>query len=124
MAANPDAARHQRSVTRVLDLLDALQEAPDGMSLGTLIDRSGVPKSTTLRYLGTLMDRRYVDRDPVTGEYRLGVAAPSQAQFYARPSRIACPSMERLRDRFEEVVTYGVLDRDGIVFLDVVEVLS
>lgn len=121
MAANPDVASHQRSVTRVLDLLDALQQAPDGLPLGALIQIAGVPKSTTLRYLGTLIDRRYVERDAVTGEYRLGLGAPSQAQFYARLARVARPSMERLRDSIRETVTYGVLDRDGVVFLDVVE---
>lgn len=110
-----------RSATRVLDLLDALQEAPDGLALHELARRVGIPKSTALRYLATLVERRYVDRDPVDGRYRLGLGVPSQAQLFARLSLAARPTMEALERRFGEMVTFGVLDRDRIAFLDVVE---
>ncbi|MEN3284495.1 MAG: IclR family transcriptional regulator, acetate operon repressor [Solirubrobacteraceae bacterium] len=116
-----DAAASVRSATRVLDLLDVLQDAPDGMRLHELSLRTAMPKSTVLRYLGTLLERGYVDRDPVTGEYRLGLAVPSQAQFFARLSLAARPAMQRLGERFGEMVTFGVLDRDRIAFLDIIE---
>jgi IclR family transcriptional regulator, acetate operon repressor len=110
-----------RSASRVLDLLDALQEAPDGLPLHELARRTDMPKSTALRYLVTLLDRRYVDRDPVTGEYRLGLGLPSQAQFHGRLTSAARPVLERIAKRFNEMTILGVLDRDRIAVLDVVQ---
>jgi IclR family acetate operon transcriptional repressor len=110
-----------RAATRLLDILDVLQSAPDGLSLRDVAVNTHMPKSTALRYLVTLVERRYVDRDPVTGEYRIGLAAPSQTQYYERLKRVARPFLERLRDQFGEMTSFVVLDRDRIAMLDFVE---
>jgi IclR family transcriptional regulator, acetate operon repressor len=123
MAVDTPSSRPRpvRSATRVLDLLDALQAAPEGLGLRDISKAAGMPKSTALRYLATLEERRYVDRDPESGIYRLGLAIPSQAQFFARLRQAVRPSLERLRDRFDETITFSMLDGDHTTLLDIVE---
>jgi IclR family transcriptional regulator, acetate operon repressor len=121
MARAEGEKRYSLAADRVLDILDAVQGASDGISLHDLARQTGMPKSTVLRYLTTLVRRRYVDRDLDSGDYRLGLAVPSQAQLYAQLSLAAHPAMQRLEARFGEMVTLGVLDGDRLSLLDVVE---
>jgi IclR family transcriptional regulator, acetate operon repressor len=121
MAVGAVNTRPVRSATRVLDLLDALQASPEGLGLRDISKAAGMPKSTALRYLATLEDRRYVDRDPESGIYRLGLAIPSQAQFFARLREAVRPSLERLRDEFDETLTFSMLDGDRTTLLEIAE---
>jgi IclR family transcriptional regulator, acetate operon repressor len=113
--------RSSLAAGRVLDIFDAIQSVPDGIPLHELARRTGIPKATLLRYLSTLVTRGYVERDPLYGEYRLGLAAPSQAQLYAELSLAAHPAMVGLESQFGEMVVFTVLDRDRVLALDVVE---
>jgi IclR family transcriptional regulator, acetate operon repressor len=110
-----------RAARRVVELLNVLSDAPDGLTLRELVERAGMPKATTLRYLLTLEEHRYVERDAATGRYLLGLAIPSPAQFYARLTRAARPSLERLSAEFEENILFAMLDNGRVAFLDTVE---
>lgn len=110
-----------RAVDRVVGLLDTLKRAPDGVSLGVLAEATGMPKSSVFRYLATLEARGYVDKDPVTGDYSLGLALPSSRQHFDVLASRVRPTLERLRDRFGETMNFGVLDGDRILYVDIVE---
>jgi DNA-binding IclR family transcriptional regulator len=110
-----------RSVTRVLDVLDAIQAAPDGLPLRDIARASGMAKSTTLRYLAALEERQYVERDPKAGLYRLGLGVPSQTAFHTRLREKVRPALERLRDRFDETITFSVCEGERLTQVDVVE---
>src|SRR3546814_8855339 len=51
-----------RSASRVLDLLELLAGAEDGLSLAEACERLGAPKSSTLMLLRTLAGRGYAVR--------------------------------------------------------------
>lgn len=110
-----------RAVDRVVGLLDTLKRAPNGASLGALAEATGMPKSSVFRYLATLEARGYVDKDPVTGDYSIGVALPSSRQHFDVLASRVRPTLERLRDRFGETMNFGVLDGDRILYVDIVE---
>ncbi len=111
-----------RAVERVCDLLDLLQEAPDGVSLMRAADVTSLPKSSAFRYLATLEARRYAERIPSSGDYRLGSAfLPMQAHQLDTLVRRAHAYLEELRDRFEETVALGVLEGHQVMYLDLVE---
>jgi IclR family transcriptional regulator, acetate operon repressor len=111
-----------RAVERVCDLLDLLQQTPDGVSLMTAAEVTSLPKSSAFRYLATLEARRYAERIPANGDYRLGSAfLPMQAHQLDTLVRRAHPYLEELCDRFEETVTLGVLEGHQVMFLDLVE---
>jgi IclR family acetate operon transcriptional repressor len=111
-----------RAVERVCDLLDLLQEEPEGVSLMTAAEVTSLPKSSAFRYLATLEARRYAERIPTNGDYRLGSAfLPMQAHQLDTLVRRAHPYLEELCDRFEETVALGVLEGHQVMFLDLVE---
>lgn len=110
-----------RAVERVADILDTLQRAETGVSLVTLAEVTGLPKSSVFRYVATLEARGYVEKDPDSGDYTLGVALPSQQRHFELLSARARPVLERFRDRFGETVNFGVLDGDRVLYLEIVE---
>lgn len=122
MSSDSASAQYSvRAVERVLDILDTLQRAAGAVSLIELAEATRLPKSSTFRYLATLEARGYVDKDPVTGDYTLGLALPSQRRYYELLSANVRPLLERLRDRFGETVNLGVLDDDRILYLEIAE---
>lgn len=111
-----------RAVERVVDILDMLHEAPGGVPLGEIAEAIAMPKSSVFRYLSTLEARGYVERDLRAGTYQLGMAFQSahSRQLEALTER-ARPILERLRDRYEETINLGVLDRTRVLYLEIVE---
>ena len=110
-----------RAVQRVCDVLDLLQDA-DSVSLPDVAEVTGLPKSSAFRYLVTLESRRYVERDPATGDYRIGLALlPLQGRQFDLLARRLRPALEELRDRFGETVNLGLLDSDRVTYLSILE---
>jgi IclR family transcriptional regulator, acetate operon repressor len=111
-----------RAALRLLDILDFLQDAPDGSALQPLADAVGLHKSTTFRYLSTLAARGYVEHDRATGVYRLG-----RAFMPSRPLRLevlaarARPLLATLRDRFGETCNLGMLDGNRVAYIEIME---
>jgi IclR family acetate operon transcriptional repressor len=110
-----------RAAIRVLDILDLLHRASNGVTLGEVADATGMPKSSAFRYLATLEARGYAQKEP-TGAYRLGMALVSyhSGQLEVLSAR-ARPVLEELRDRYDETVNIGVLDGGRVVYLEIVE---
>lgn len=63
-----------RSVSRTFDLLDLFDHRRPFLSLRDVVERSGLPKTTALRLLGSLQERALVVTRP-DGTYTLGAAA-------------------------------------------------
>src|SRR5579864_8943338 len=61
------------SADRVLRILESFGPRDPDVSLGELAERVALPKSSVHRLLATLIAHRFVDRDPVTRRYRLGI---------------------------------------------------
>jgi IclR family acetate operon transcriptional repressor len=111
-----------RAVVRVMDILDFLQDSPDGRSLLEVSEALALPRSSTYRYLSTLETRGYVQRDGATGQYRLGLAfLPSLGRHLDVLAARARPVMEELRDRLGETINLGVLAGNRIVYVEILE---
>jgi len=106
-----DSSPQLRAVERVCDILDLLQEAPEGLSLTAIAEQTGLPKSTAYRYLVALDRRNYVDRDENVA--RLGFAfRPRSTRDVEHFLELARPVMVALRDELDETVNLGLLDGD------------
>lgn len=111
-----------RSAERVCDILDLLQSTSAGVALPDVAKATRLPKSSAFRYLATLENRRYVERDPDSGNYRLGLAfLPFQSRQFEIITQRARPHLEQLRDKFEETVNLGLLDGNRVTYLDIIE---
>lgn len=110
-----------RAADRVCDILDTLA-AGQQLGLGEIAQQCSLPKSSAFRYLATLEQRRYVERDPATEQYRLGTAVMSlQASHIRALTSRARPLLEELRDRLGETANLGILDGTRVAYLDIVE---
>ncbi len=61
------------SADRVLRLLELFRPSEGDLSLTQLAERMSLPKSSVHRLLGTLIAHEFVERDPATRRYRLGL---------------------------------------------------
>jgi IclR family acetate operon transcriptional repressor len=117
-----EAAYSVRAVQRTLDILDALQESRQGLSLAQLAEAADLPKSSLFRYLATLQARGYVQRDGARGRFMLGRRLlPAQSLRLERLARVARSHLQAVRDRFEETVNLGVLDGTRVGYLQILE---
>ncbi|MGN8552217.1 UNVERIFIED_CONTAM: IclR family transcriptional regulator [Microbacterium sp. SLM126] len=111
-----------RAVTRVCDILDQLQDQPDGVILTNIAAHTEMPKSSAFRYLAALEERQYVERDEATGLYRLGLAfRPLQTRSLDQLIEVARPELEKLRAATGETINLGVLSGGRVVHVDVLE---
>ncbi|WP_439569656.1 IclR family transcriptional regulator [Sphingopyxis sp.] len=109
-----------RSASRVLDLLELLAGAEDGLSLAEACERLGAPKSSTLMLLRTLTGRGYAvrgegDRYRLNENFRRGgFGWGGQA---ARLVAVAEPVLRELADAIGETAILATLTEKGMVRL-------
>ena len=125
--AVPDAraAGAHRAAGRVVDILELVMSARDGLALRELSAQLLAPKSSLLPLLRTLAAREYLEQRP-GGEYRLGRRALELGLGRATPRglpEIARPALRALMERSGETVFLGTLSGDGaaVVFVDKVD---
>lgn len=111
-----------RAVQRVCAILNLLQESVDGVPLNSVASITDLPKSSAFRYLWTLENHRYVERDPGTGLFRLGLGFVGMQSRHLEVLRErARPWLEKLRDEHGETANLGILDGNSVIYLDIVE---
>ncbi len=113
-----------QAVENALDILDSLaEEAPDA-TLPHLAARLGISRNKTFRLLATLENRGLVEREDLSGIYRLGLSTVELAQRFLRCTnliQLARPVMEGLARKHDEAVYMTVLRGDEVLFLDMVD---
>ena len=110
-----------RSAARVLDLLEHLAGHADGASLSETSEALGLPKSSTLMLLRTLLARGYVSRD-AADRYRLNETFRTHGfgwggHRHARLIALAEPVMERLCETVGETVLLGAAEAGAVKIL-------
>ncbi len=112
-----------QSVSRAVDILEALAEEGRELGVSDLSRRVGLPKSTLFGLLSTLADRGLVQRN-AAGQYRLGLRLfelGNRVLEGADLRQVAHPLLERLVAEFRETAHLVVLDRGEAVYIDKVE---
>jgi len=113
-----------RAVERALDILLCFSRQTPQLTMTQIAERLGMNKSAVHRHLATLERMRFVQRDPATGVYRLGVRLLQMAYLTLEGNdlrRVAAPLLRRLCDEYRETVDLAVLDDTDVVFLEVIE---
>ncbi|MEZ0604168.1 IclR family transcriptional regulator [Paraburkholderia sp. IW21] len=108
-----------RSAARALDLLEYFAAATEGVALTTVSALFGMPKSSTLALLRTLLLRGYLVRDE-HGLYGLNEAFRSRGFGWggdplARLVAMIRPVMDRLSEDLGETVILGALGDNGCI---------
>lgn len=110
-------------LARALDLLDAL-ESNGTLSLTEASAITGINKVTTLRVLANLAERGYVERDPTSLRYRLGLRLLKLSARLAEGidlRTLARPLLYVLQAASKETVNLAVPGNAGITYIDILE---
>jgi IclR family acetate operon transcriptional repressor len=122
-----DSQRNQSYALRhALAIIDALAVSRDGQgaSLRELVQRTGLNKSTILRLMAPLLEKRIATKDPETGAYRLGWHVLEWAEAYlsgAELGRLAAPHLRSLVDSTGETAFLVVYDDGDVVYVSKIE---
>jgi DNA-binding IclR family transcriptional regulator len=112
-----------KSVTAALDALDCFVEA-DELGVSDIARRLGVAKSTAHRMLTSLCASGLTERNPETGQYRLGLHLLELGQLAAnrmRLRRAALPLLEELRQVSGCTVDLAVPAGADVVYVERLE---
>ena len=113
-----------KSLNKAIDILVALGQVPDGMSLPDVALMIGQPKSTIHRLLTTLEGRRFVRYETDTRQWKIGVEAFVTGSAFLRNRDIvtfARPVMQGLVNDSGETASLYVEDEGEIVCMSQVE---
>lgn len=116
--------RLNQSVEKTLQIIEAMASAREPVRLGDLARQVGMPTSTTLRMVGTLVEHRYAYQDQTTLRYALTlkfaqIGSMVSARFSIRD--VARPYLCALSDRCDESSCLAIEEDMEVIYLDVVD---
>jgi DNA-binding IclR family transcriptional regulator len=112
--------REHHPTARVLGILELLASSKEGMSLTALAGGAGTSKSTIFPILKTLAARRYVQLDPETLKYSLGLSSIALAEVGMSNSAWLKTIQDEMRvivDGCNEVCQLGVLEGPSVLYI-------
>ena len=104
-----------QSVNRALDLLELFPRGPETLGITEIAQHLGVSKGTAHGLVSTLVQREFLQQDPSTRRYRLGVKIFQLGLFLVQHSQLGQaihPWADMLCERFQEVVHVALLAGD------------
>ena len=110
-----------QSVTRAVAVLEYLANAQGPIDLAVISQDLGMNKSTTFRFLSTLVAQGYVCQELDRGRYYLGAKVTWLATKFLekiRVSEIARPILDPLAREIGETIHLAILDQDAVVYID------
>lgn len=113
-----------RAVERALDVLLCFSRTTPELSMTEIAEQIGIHKSTVHRLLATLEKNRFVQRDPVTSTYRLGIRLLQMAYLTLEQSdlrQLSAPFMRQLNEKYQENIHLAVLDDNDVVYVHLLE---
>ncbi len=117
------------TVDKALKVLVAMAHSstPRGVSLAELSTKIGYHKTTVYRLLMTLQQNGFVQQDPDTDRYKLGLKILELSTVLLdnlELRREASPFLHDLMVKTNETVHLGLLDQAEVVYIDKVESLN
>jgi DNA-binding IclR family transcriptional regulator len=113
-----------RAVERSLDILLCFSRQTPELTMTQIAEQIGLHKSTVHRLLATLEKRRFVERDLITGNYRLGIRILQMAYLTLEHNslrRFSTPFLRNLCEQYQETIHLAVLDDADVVFVNIFE---
>jgi IclR family pca regulon transcriptional regulator len=106
------------SLARGLAVLSSFSAHPKGMSGSQISQRTGLSRASVRRCLATLAKLGYASQDEQVFRLTPKVLNLSQAYLSSETlATVAQPHLNRLRDRFHESCSVGVLEGDEVLYL-------
>jgi len=113
-----------RSIANALELLECFKGERDELGVTELSQQLGLPKNNIFRMLATLSAKGYVEQNPVTGTYRLGIKTFELGQVFRKRMGLlkqARPVLEKLETQCGESSYLAIIQEGMVVYVDMVE---
>ncbi|MAU09649.1 MAG: IclR family transcriptional regulator [Anaerolineaceae bacterium] len=113
-----------QTIERAFNIIELLGNADYHLGISEIAQRSNLPIATTHRLLNTLLTLGYVEQNPETNKYTLGVRILQLRGAVIEQLNLgvqAMPIMKMLMDRVGETVHLAVLNEGEIVYIERVE---
>ncbi len=119
--AKSESGRMIASVSRALSILDLFDHNTTELGITEISHLLDLHKSTISGLVNTLQASGYLDQNPSTRKYRLGLKIVERAILALsglEVSRIARPYMLQLRDWRDETVNLAILNDDEVLYIE------
>ena len=121
-----ESTYHTRAVSRALRILSCFSFQDFELSVADLHEKLGIHKSTLVRLLQPMVAEGFIEQNPVSGEYRLGIKTFEIGRLYSRTrmmniDTLARPAMQRLASKLGLSANLAIRDGDEIVYVETVE---
>ncbi len=116
--------RSFQAVAKAIELLDALAAVDEAKTVQSLAKKLKLHRNKVVAMLTIMEQKGLIERDAQSSSYRLGLHSFGMAQRILKNAdmlRIVRPIMEGLAKKHAEAVSFAVLDREEVFFLDVVD---
>lgn len=118
--AKAEGSGRLSSVTSALLVMKAFSAEEAEIGISSLAKRLGLAKSTVHRLAVTLAAEDFLEQNPETGRYRLGLSLFTLGALARRRmdvSNVSRPLLGALRDKYQEATTLAILSGPSIMFL-------
>jgi DNA-binding IclR family transcriptional regulator len=106
-------------INRAARILRALRDEPEGLSLGQIAARVGLPRSTVQRIVSALVSERLLMAVSPNGRVRLGTEILAlAASLKTNVVELAHPLLKELSNATGETVDLSLLRQEHLVFVD------
>ncbi|WP_159567271.1 IclR family transcriptional regulator [Budvicia diplopodorum] len=108
------------SIDKVLTILEEIGDHSEGISLGELVKRTGIAKTTAFRTLDTLKERQYVMQDSGTERYHLDLKSLElgiKGLMNVNLVEVSIPYLKTLSSKTSETCFLGVYNNGYVVYL-------
>jgi len=113
-----------QSVIRAIDVLELFNVMDKEVSISELIEYTCTNKNYIFRLLLTLQSRQFVDVNPATGKYKLGLKTFELGQKALKQQELinhTRPVLEYLKKQCHETTGYSIFKSDFTYYVDGVE---
>ncbi|MEW5803781.1 MAG: IclR family transcriptional regulator [bacterium] len=114
-----------QSVLHALDVLNVfIMSNEKELGVTTLSNRLRLPKNNIFRLLSTLSYQGYIEQNPATGNYRLGLRCFELGQSCLRRMGLVSQAhdiLDALATKTMETVYLSVCDRGEVIYVDMME---
>jgi len=120
VASGPSRSAHVKSASRALDIIEILASERSGLGFTDIARLQQIPKSSLHALLAVLTERGFLEFDPNTRAYSLGIRTWEMGQAYLAHRDLvekALPLMEQVVAAINETVQLAVLDGVENVYL-------
>jgi IclR family transcriptional regulator, KDG regulon repressor len=110
-----------RAIDRAFRILDCFSLNQNELTLGELVERSGLPKTTVFRILQSVERHRGIAFNPVTNRYALGIKFFELGGIVFSTLKfrgVAAPFLDRLALKGERTVLAAMLEGGELLYID------